>query len=130
MILAGHGARGPGGVPRPHPCCCLVSQKAAWASPCLSHLHTLLSIRVHAFSLCVARQHTALVPLSDLLPAHTLAPLLRADRKLKTKMQCLRYFLGGGGIAAFLATLLPESGPRCQASEGKKVYWKSRSLSG
>lgn len=56
--------------------------KAAWASLCLSRLHTLLSIRVHAFYFCVARQYTSLVPQSDLVPAHTLALLLITDKKV------------------------------------------------
>lgn len=55
--------------------------KAAWASLCLSRLHMLLSIRVHAFYFCLARQYTSLVPQSDLVPAHTLALLLIADKK-------------------------------------------------
>lgn len=94
--------------------------KAVWASLCLSHLHTLLSIRVHAFSFCVARQYASPVPLSDLMPAHTLALLLIADKDATFKV--FSWGAVGEGRAAFLACCFQNLGSGAVAELVKNSF--------
>lgn len=95
--------------------------KAAWASLCLAH--TVIG-QGDAFSFCVARRDAPPVPLSELVPAPL---LLRADSG--------QYLIGVGreGRAAFLVTLLPESGLKCCSQAAKSridFYCKSRFVFG
>lgn len=95
----------------------------------ITSAHTVINQGACLLPLCGQATHSPGASVRSLASTY-LSTAPQSWQKVKDKNAVFKVFSWWGGIAAFLATLLPESGPRCQASEGKKVYWKSRSLSG
>lgn len=85
----------------------------------ITSAHTVINQGACLLLLCGQATHSPSASVRSLASTY-LSTAPQSWQKVKDKNAMFKVFSWWGGIAAFLATLLPESGPRCQASQGKK----------